>query len=212
MKALLAVNSNLTVRTLCVQCTLFYFTAVGAQIGTITLAANAVLLHFVHIMTFALDGFAHAAEALAGQAFGARNRQALRAVMSSTMCCAALVAIAFSLFYFATGPTLIGWMSALRSVRATASLYLPWVVLAPLVSVWAYQLDGIYLGTTRTTEMRNGMLIAFAVYLLCVWISLPRLGNHGLWLSMMVFMLARGATLGFWYRHLERQAEVLQVR
>jgi multidrug resistance protein, MATE family len=204
---LFQVNANLMVRTLCVQLTFFYFTSTGARLGNVMPAANAVLLHFVHIMTFGVDGFAHAAEALAGRAYGAGDRTAFRAALTSTMISAAGVAVCFSLIYLVAGRSAISLMTGLESVRSVAYTYLPWVVLAPLVSVWAYLLDGIYLGATRTTEMRNGMLIALAVYLLCVWVSLPLLGNHGLWLSMIVFLIARGVTLGCWYPRIERRLE-----
>lgn len=205
LRILWHVNANLLVRTLCVQATSFAFTAAGARLGTVTLAANAVLLHFVHFMTFAVDGFAHAAEALAGRAYGAGDRTAFRAAFTSAMGLAALVAVGFSVVYLVAGRTLIGWLSGLDSVRTVAYVYLPWVILAPVVSVWAYLLDGIYLSATRTTEMRNGMLLALAVYGLCVWVSLPHLGNHGLWLAMLVFLLIRGATLGWWYPRIERR-------
>jgi len=204
LRVLWHVNANLLLRTLCVQATSFAFTATGARLGTVTLAANAVLMHFVHVMTFSVDGFAHAAEALAGRAYGAGDRPAFRAALRSAMVLAALVAMGFSVVYLVAGRTLIGWLSGLDSVRTAAAIYLPWAVLAPLVSVWAYLLDGIYLGATRTTEMRNGMVLALAVYGLCVWVSLPHLGNHGLWLSMLIFLLMRGATLGWWYPRLER--------
>jgi MATE family multidrug resistance protein len=203
LSVLVQVNANLMVRTLCVQLTYFYFTSTGARLGNVILAANAVLLHFVHIMTFGVDGFAHAAEALAGRAYGAGDRTAFRAALLSAMTSAAGVAVCFSLVYLVAGRYVIGLMAGLESVRSAAYVYLPWVVLAPLVSVWAYLLDGIYLGATRTTDMRNGMLIALAVYLLCVWVSLPLLGNHGLWLSMIVFLIIRGVTLGFWYPRIE---------
>jgi MATE family multidrug resistance protein len=207
LSVLFQVNANLMVRTLCVQLTFFYFTSTGARLGNVVLAANAVLLHFVHIMTFGVDGFAHAAEALAGRAYGAGNRAAFRAALISATTSAAGVAVCFSLIYLVAGRYVIGLMAGLDSVRSVAYVYLPWVVLAPLVSVWAYLLDGIYLGATRTTEMRNGMLIALAVYLLCVWVSLPLLGNHGLWLSMIAFLMVRGVTLGFWYPRIERRLE-----
>ena len=199
------VNANLLLRTLCVQVTSFAFTATGARLGTVTLAANAVLMHFVHFMAFGVDGFAHAAEALAGRAYGAGDRMAFRAAFTSALGVAALVAMGFSAVYLVAGRTLIGWLSGLDSVSTVAATYLPWVILTPLVAVWAYVFDGIYLGATRTTEMRNGTGLALAVYLLCVWVSLPRLGNHGLWLSMLAFLIVRGATLGWWYPRLERR-------
>ncbi len=204
LHALLQVNANLTVRTLCVQFTSFYFMSTAAKLGDITLAANAVLLHFFNIMTFGLDGFAHAAEALAGQAYGARNHLAFRSAVSSSILWAAIVAVIFSLAYLILGPSFISWLTALTEVKGIAQHYLGWIVVAPLFAVWAYLLDGVFLATTRTVEMRNSMIISLAVYLVSVWLSVPVFGNHGLWLSMMIFLIARGTTLGLWYRVIDR--------
>jgi MATE family multidrug resistance protein len=89
-------------------------------------------------------------------------------------------------------------------VRATARAYLPWVVLSPLVSVWSFQLDGIFIGATRTAEMRNAMAVSLALYAAAVWSLIPLMGNHGLWLAFMVLMVARAATLALLYPRLER--------
>ena len=207
LKALFEVNANLTIRTLCVQAISFYMISAGAKIGDVTLAANAILLHFNLIMSFGLDGFAHAAEALTGRAYGSRNARALRAVVLSALSWAAVAALAFCLFYFVAGRLLINWMTVLPAVRLQAYTFLPWLVVAPLVAVWAYLLDGVYLGTTHTAEMRNGMLLALSGYLVCVWVTQPLLHNHGLWLSFILFLLGRTLPLAFWYRRIERAAD-----
>jgi MATE family multidrug resistance protein len=165
------------------------------------------LLHFNLIMSFGLDGFAHAAEALTGRAYGARNARALRAVVLSALSWAAVAALAFCLFYVVTGRVLINWMTVLPAVRWQAYTFLPWLVVAPLVAVWAYLLDGVYLGTTHTAEMRNGMLLALSGYVVCVWVTQPLLHNHGLWLSFILFLLGRALPLAFWYRRIERAAD-----
>ena len=92
----------------------------------------------------------------------------------------------------------------LAEVRAAAAAYLPWLVVAPLVSVWSFLLDGIFIGTTRTAEMRNAMIVSLGVFLLACWLLIPPLGNHGLWLSLMVLMAARAVSLGVFYPRLER--------
>ena len=89
-------------------------------------------------------------------------------------------------------------------VRATAAVFLPWMIVSPLISVWSFQLDGIFIGTTRSAEMRNAMIASLAVYLVACWLLIPELGNHGLWFALMIFMAARTLTLGFFYPRLER--------
>ena len=207
LRALFAVNGNIFVRTLCLVASLFYFTVVGARLGEIYVAANAVLMQLQYFLAYGLDGFAHAAEGLVGSAWGGRRRDRLRAAIRATTVCAVLVALGYSLVYAALGTVFIGWMTDLDEVRAMARAFLPWMVLAPLVSVWSFQLDGIFIGATRTVEMRNGMLIATAGYLLAVESLVPLLHNHGLWLALMLFLALRALTLGAWLPRLDRAVD-----
>lgn len=196
ISALLQVNFNIFVRTLCLVFAFAYFTARGTQFGETVLAANAVLLHFQHLLAFGLDGFAHAAEALTGSAYGARDRKAFRSAVFYTTLWAALLAGIFTLVYAALGGQLTQVLTGIDSVQSTVAEYMPWILLLPLISVWSFQLDGIFIGTTRTVEMRNAMLVSLAVYLATVWLTVPIWGNHGLWLSLSIFMVARALTLG----------------
>lgn len=197
LTALLQVNLNIFIRTLCLVFAFAYFTARGTGFGEITLAANAVLLHLQSILAYGLDGFAHAVEALAGSAYGARNRVAYRACMYYTTFWALLVAVVFAVVYFLFGEIIVAVLTGIESVRAAAADYMPWILLSPLLSVWSFQLDGIFIGTTRTVEMRNAMIVSVSVYIFAVWLLVPLWGNHGLWLSLMLFMVVRALTLGF---------------
>lgn len=172
--------------------------------GDITLAANAILLHFLTMMAYGLDGFAHAAEILTGGALGARSRAAfLGAVHSATIWgsgCAVVVALA----YAALGPQIIGLFTVIPEVQTTAETFLPWIVLSPLVSVWGFLLDGIFIGTTRSAAMRNAMAVSVLAYLSACWLLVPALGNHGLWLAFTLFMAARAVTLAVAFPRLLR--------
>ncbi len=199
LTALFRVNRDIFVRTLCLIFAFAWFTAQGARLGDVTLAANAVLLNLQSIMAYGLDGFAFAAEALVGGAVGARDRPAFvaltRAVTQWSVGLAVLVAAAYGVF----GSAIVALFTDLPAVRATAAMYLPWMVASPLVSVWSYVLDGIYVGATRTAEMRNGMAIALGSYLVAAQLLLPAWANHGLWLAFLILMLMRAATLGAWF-------------
>ena len=98
-------------------------------------------------------------------------------------------------------------LTGIDAVRANAGEFLVWLMISPIISVWSFLLDGIFIGATRTAEMRNGMLISLAVFLAAVFILKPIYGNHGLWLSLMLFMVVRAITLGVYYPSLERGAE-----
>ncbi len=200
---MLRVNRDIFLRTLCLILAFAVFTAWGARLGDLTLAANAVLLNFQTFLSYGLDGYAQAAETLVGGAVGARDRHALRRMVATTSQWALASAVLYSLVYGVAGEGLINLLTGLDAVRAAALEYLPWVIASPLISVWCYQLDGIFIGATRAAQMRNAMLVSFAVFLATLVIAVPRLGNHGLWLALMTFMAVRALTLAAGYRRLE---------
>ncbi len=199
LKTLLGVNLNIFVRTLCLLFAFFHFTSTGAKLGDIILAANAVLMHLYTFMAYSLDGFAHAVEALAGSAYGARNRRAFVSAVRASTACAFLVSIVYCVVYAGFGSSIVALITGIAEVRTTAGEYLPWLVVAPVVSVWSFQLDGIFVGTTRAVAMRNAMLVSLAVFLAAVWLLLPLWGNHGLWAALIVLMGTRAITLGIWF-------------
>ncbi len=200
------VSANLMVRTFFVQLPFFMLTALSAWLGDLVLAANAVLMQFFHIMAYGLDGFAHTAETLTGHAFGANDPRRLRRASVYCSIWAGLLAGVTSLAFLFWGTDIVAMLTLLPEVRATAAEYLPWIAAAPLIAVWAFMLDGIFIGTTRTRELRNSMFLAAAIYLATVWLSLEPLQNHGIWLSMTVFMAVRTVLLGALYPRIERLA------
>lgn len=204
MAALLRANINIMLRTLCLLAAFGYFTARGARLGDTVLAGNAVLMHLQHFLAFGLDGFAHATEALAGSAYGAGDRQAFRRAFRTTSFWALIVALTFALCYALLGMRIIGLMTSLEEVLDLARAHMPWLVISPLLSVWSFQLDGLFIGATRSAEMRNAMLASLALFLLSCALLVPAWGNHGLWASLMLFMVIRALTLGAYYPRLER--------
>lgn len=207
MKTIVSVNLNIFARTLCLLVAFFHFTSTGARLGDIVLAANAVLMHFQMFMAYSLDGFAHAVEALAGSAYGARNRRAFTSAVRASTVCAAAVAVVYCLVYAAFGDSIVALITGIDAVRETAGQYLPWLIVTPMVSVWSFQLDGIFIGTTRTVAMRNAMLVSLAVFLVAVWIFVPLWQNHGLWAALMVFMAIRAVTLAVVYPGIVRDLQ-----
>ena len=192
-------NGNIFLRTLCLQLGFAYFTAMGARQGEVILAANAVLLHLNSIMAYGLDGFAHAAEAMTGSAYGARREREFRRAVRLTSLWGALIALSTGFAYWILGDLLIGLFTSIDGVVANANEYLPWMVIAPILSVWSFQLDGIFIGTGHTREMRNAMLVSLLLYLALLQVTIPAWGNHGLYLGLMAFMVLRAATLLFYF-------------
>ena len=201
---LLRVNGDIMLRTLCLEAAFVAFTLAGASLGDIPFAANAILMNLLTMSAYGLDGFAMAAEILVGRAVGARDRAGFRAAIRDTTIWAAGLAILGAGAFLIAGRELIALFTLHEEVRQTAGLYLPWLALSPLLGVWCFQLDGIYVGATRTAEMRNGMILALAGYLLALWFTLPRMGNDGLWLTLMVFYVLRMTTMGAWLPRIDR--------
>lgn len=202
--ALFNVNANLFVRTLGLLFAMAFFTAQGARQGDTVLAANAVLLQFIMLTSYALDGFAHAAESLVGRAFGRRDWQEFAATVRATAQFSFWTAATATLAFALGGNYLVAMLTGLAEVRATAASYLPWMIVMPLVAVWSYLLDGVFIGTTAVREMRNSIFIGLAVYLPTWWLS-QGLGNHGLWLAFTLFMFTRSAVLiVYYYRYRQR--------
>jgi len=201
------VNTDILIRSMLLELGFISFLFFGAAYGDAVLAANHILLVFLEITAFTLDGFAFAAEALVGQALGARARSRLRrAVIVTGQWGLACVIVLAAVFWLA-GPWIIDAMAKNAEVRAVARLYLPWMAVAPLIGLAAWMLDGVFIGATATREMRNAMLVSFAAYALVLAALLPLLANHGLWAALLVFFAMRGVTLGWYYPALERRAD-----
>ncbi len=199
-RAFFSVNANLFVRTMALMFTLAFVTAQGARLGPAILAANAVLMNFQNLTALGLDGIAHAAEAMVGRAVGQKDDNALRHTVNLTLRWSVIFAAGFTLAYIATGPLIVRTLTDLPDVRETAMIYLPWLIASPLISVWSFLYDGVFVGMTRAREMRNIMLIsAFAVFI-PVWFVTQPFGNHGLWFAFMVFLAARGIGMHLGYR------------
>jgi MATE family multidrug resistance protein len=204
LTALLRVNFDIFLRTLCLVLAFGIFTAEGAGFGDVVLAGNAILLQFQSFISHGLDGFAHAAEILAGGAQGAGNRRTFRRAVVVCSLWGLGGALLAGLVLLAGGPLLIAAFTSLPEVRLSAETYLWWMIVSPLISVWSFLLDGVFIGATRTAAMRNAMVLSLAVFLAANWLLLPAFGNHGLWLSLTLFMAARGLTMALYYPALER--------
>ncbi|AXF60994.1 MATE family efflux transporter DinF [Leclercia sp. LSNIH6] len=201
IRKLLALNRDIMLRSLLLQLCFGALTVLGARLGPEIIAVNAVLMTLLTFTAYALDGFAYAVEAHSGQAYGARESGQLREVWRAACRQSGMVALAFALVYALAGNPIVALLTSLPELRALASHYLVWQVILPVVGVWCYLLDGMFIGATRGAEMRNSMAVAAAGFGLTLF-TLPWLGNHGLWLALSVFLALRGLSLGWiWHRH-----------
>lgn len=189
------VNGDIMIRSVLLQGCMTSFLFLGAGQGDVPLAANQVLLQFLALTAYALDGFAFAAESLVGQAVGARRPDRLRRASLMTSAWGLGGAAVLGLAFLLGGGAIIDLLTTDPQVRAEARLYLPWLALAPLIGVAGWMLDGIFIGATLTREMRVAMIQSVAVFIVGVLILPPIWGNHGLWAALMALNLARAATM-----------------
>jgi MATE family multidrug resistance protein len=203
MIRMLTVNRDIMIRTAAMIAVFLFFTAQGARAGDVILAANAVLNNFLMISAFFLDGLANAAEQLCGRAYGARDRAAFSGAVRLVILWGSGFALAVIAVFVLAGPSLIDAMTASANVRQAARDMLWFVALSPILAVFAFAYDGIFIGATWARDMRNLMMLSLLVFF-AAWFSLQSFGNAGLWGAMLVFYAARGGLQALRYPSLLR--------
>ncbi|UYB70802.1 MATE family efflux transporter DinF [Aeromonas veronii] len=212
MVRLLGLNRDIFLRSLCLQLCFAFMTLQGARLGDVAVAANAVLLNFLMLISYGLDGFAYAVEAMVGRAIGQRDRQKLREAIVLNLGWAALIASGFTLVFALFGAHLIGYITDIPAVVAEAHRQLPWLIAMPLLAVWCFLLDGVFIGATRAREMRNSMLLAAFGGFFPIWWLCQAWGVAALWAAMAALMVGRGLSLGVTCWRLERSGHLLDAR
>lgn len=203
----LSTNADIMWRTLFLLSGFAYFANQGAGFGDTTLAANHILLQFIAFSAFFLDGFAFALESLVGKAIGARNQPFFNRAITVSSQIAACTALCLMLLIAFGGTTAISNLTSISTIHTTASTYLPYAAIYVLVSFAAFQLDGIFIGAMRSREMRNASFFSLLIFIACA-LGMSRLwGNHGLWIAFIVYVVARAATLAYYYAGLRRQLD-----
>jgi putative MATE family efflux protein len=195
LMALFRLNRDILIRTFSLITAFTVMTRIGSGFGAVTLAANAVLMNFFMIASFYLDGMATAAEQIVGEAVGARYRRAFAKAVRLTGLWSFGLAVASLGFFLAFGDAIIGFITTAGDVRLLAETYLPYAALTALTGALAFQMDGVFIGATWSSEMRNMMILALLGYLASVAVLVPMFGNHGLWIALNVFLALRGLLL-----------------
>lgn len=207
LRNMVMVNTDILIRSLLLQAIFISFLFSAARFGDVALAATQVLMQFLSITAHALDGFAFAAEAFVGQAMGARAVAELRRGALYSSFWGAIVVTILAIVFAVFGGALIDLMTTAPQVRIEARAFLPWMVAAPVFGLAAYMFDGIFIGATRTADMRNMMVVSAGVYALAVLALVPMMGHHGLWAALIISFVARAGTLAMRYPALERAAQ-----
>ena len=195
LKRLMVFNRDILIRTFILMGAFALFTRQGAHLGTVEIASNAILMHFLVIAGFFLDGFAAAVEQLSGRAIGARYRPAFDKALKLTTLWGAVLALLFCAVSLTWGGHLINMITSSDEVRTEAIKYLPLAALTGLTGVLAFQMDGVYLGATWSATLRNMMVLSFAVYMAALFVLGHFFANYGLWVALHIFLILRGITL-----------------
>lgn len=211
-KALLLINRHLFVRTILLLTSFAFFTAQGAQQGEAVLAANSLLMQLLMLTAFGLDGIAHATEALVGDSIGQRNQGLFLTTCQACWQWSALIAVAYSFGFWLLEDILIGLLTSLPTVAEQAHSYYPWLAILPLIAVWSYLLDGIFIGATQGRAMQTSMLISVVLVYFPLWYALQPLGNHGLWLAFCGLNAARAVTLGVYFHKLTKRQHWFPIK
>jgi MATE family multidrug resistance protein len=195
-RSMTVLNRDTLIRTVALLFSFAFFTRQGARLGTVILVANAIHLQFFALASNCLDGFAAAAEQLAGRTMGAGDRQGFTRAARITLGWSLVCGAALTLLYLAFGRDFAALLSQVQAVRQAAGTSLLWAALVPLVAAPAFQLDGVFIGATWSRDMRNMMLLSLSVFLASWAVLMPIAKNTGLWLAFLIFLATRGITLG----------------
>ncbi|MFO8088015.1 MAG: MATE family efflux transporter [Bacteroidales bacterium] len=202
LKLFLKVNGDIFIRTLLLISSLSFFTAISAQISDTVLAVNSILFQYFLLFSYFIDGFAYAAEALVGKYTGARQSAMLKKLVRRLFLWGMAMATPFTVVYIFGNDWILRLLTDQQQVIDNASPYLFWVAFIPFVTFPAFLWDGIFIGATASKPMRNTMVVAVILIYLPAWFLLsPSLGNHGLWLALLLFMAARGISLSLFAPH-----------
>ncbi len=204
-KRVMMINGFIFVRTIFLMTALAMIMRIAGSMGEVDMAASHIVSQFMFLMALGLDGFAHAAEALAGKAWGKGNKSVFRRWVWLTLLWSAVASLLYALFFWLAGNALTGLLTNIQAVKDTVGQLMPLVVALPLVSVWSYQFDGVYIGATAAPAMMVTMGLAFMVYLLVLTPMTNAWGLQGLWGAVLVFMGLRGVFQALWYPRIESQ-------
>lgn len=189
------VNADIFLRTVCLVAVTVWFTRTGASQGTVTLAVNTLMMQFFMFFSYFMDGFAFAGEALTGKCIGASDRIGLVTVTRRLLKWGIALGIAFSVIYFAAGDAVVGMLTSEDSVVAASSEYMGWVVVIPMAGFASFTFDGIFIGATLTRQMLVSMFVSMTVFFVVFFLTFKSMGNHGLWLAFILYLVSRGAVL-----------------
>ena len=195
VKTIFNINLNIFIRSLLLAFAFLYFTYLGNSISDETLAANTILLNFIMFSAYVLDAYAFSTEGIVGYSIGSKNRQLLNDVIKNSFILSTATGLIICVIFFLSKNYYIITMTDLPNIREISFSYSYWIIIIPFVASFCFQFDGIFVGASQTTELRNAMIVSVAIYIVVSFFLIASFGNTGLWLSLCIFFIARALTL-----------------
>jgi len=195
IKNIFNINFNIFIRSILLTFAFLYFTYLGNSISEETVAANTILLNLTMLSAFILDAYAFSTEGIVGYSIGSKNLRLLKDVVKNSFILSASTALLICVIFFFGNHFFIIAMTDLAEIRDICFSYAYWIVIIPFISSFCFQFDGIFVGASQTTELRNAMIVSVGIYIICSFFFITSFGNTGLWLSLSVFFIARALTL-----------------
>ncbi len=194
LRRFVSISNDIFIRTLCLVFSNAYFTAKSAALSDTYLAINTILLQYINLMSYAIDGFAFAAESMIGKYKGAGNLRGIKESITNIFIFGFIFSGLFSLIFLVYGNRLLYFFTDQQDLIFQTKPYLIWIIVAPVINIAAYIWDGVYLGATASKSLRNSMIVAMVLFLCSVYVLLPY-GNHGLWGALTILLIFRGVIL-----------------
>ena len=195
VKNIFNINFNIFIRSLLLAFAFLYFTYLGNSISEETVAANTILLNFIMLSAYVLDAYAFSTEGIVGYSIGSKNRKLLHDVIKNSFILSTATGLVICLIFFLSKNYYINIMTDLPNIRKISFSYSYWIIIIPFAASFCFQFDGIFVGASQTTELRNAMIISVAIYIVVSFLLISSFGNTGLWLSLCIFFIARALTL-----------------
>ncbi len=195
IKNIFNINFNIFIRSILLTFAFLYFTYLGNSISEETVAANTILLNLTMLSAFILDAYAFSTEGIVGYSIGSKNLRLLKDVVKNSFILSASTALLICVIFFFGNHLFIIAMTDLTEIRNICFSYAYWIVIIPFISSFCFQFDGIFVGASQTTELRNAMIVSVSIYIICSFFLIASFGNTGLWLSLSIFFIARALTL-----------------
>ena len=193
------INFNIFIRTLFLTFSFLWITYLGSKLGEDFLAANAILMQFIILASFFLDAYAFSTEGVIGFAVGSKNMKSFITAVKNSIQISFYTALIISLLYLIFSKQIINIITDIEILRFISYKYIIWIVIIPPVASFCYQFDGIFIGATQTKEIRNAMMISVVSFIITSIYLTEYFGNHGLWLSLLLFMIFRSLTLNYFF-------------